>query len=80
VTQTRAIQQPREQADGIRPFRVNFPEAELTDLLRRINAQLTTALVATRFVSLPRGHFAGTVQPAIAPVVLLQKILAMRRE
>ena len=37
-SQTRATQESSEQADSIRPFRVNFSEAELTDLLRRINA------------------------------------------
>ena len=30
--------QRSEQADAIRPFQVDFPEAELTDLRRRINA------------------------------------------
>jgi pimeloyl-ACP methyl ester carboxylesterase len=38
MLQTRATQESSEQADSIRPFRVNFSEAELTDLLRRINA------------------------------------------
>jgi pimeloyl-ACP methyl ester carboxylesterase len=38
MPQTRATQESSEQADSIRPFRVNFSEAELTDLLRRINA------------------------------------------
>ena len=41
MTQTSATQQGREQADdknAIRPFHVNVPEAELTELRRRINA------------------------------------------
>src|SRR6266478_8616451 len=37
MTQTSATQRGSEQADAIRPFNVNFPEAELTDLRRRIN-------------------------------------------
>ena len=41
MTQTSATQQGREQADdknAIRPFPVNVPEADLTELRRRINA------------------------------------------
>jgi hypothetical protein len=42
MTQTSATQRGREQPadkDAIRPFqKVNFPEAELTELRRRINA------------------------------------------
>src|SRR3981189_3691534 len=38
MTQTSATQRGSEQADAIRPFDVNFPEAELTELRRRINA------------------------------------------
>src|SRR5580692_11053006 len=41
MTQTSATQQGREQADdknAIRPFHVNVPETELTELRRRINA------------------------------------------
>ena len=41
TTQTRATQEGSEQAtdrSAIRPFRVNVPEAELTELRRRINA------------------------------------------
>jgi pimeloyl-ACP methyl ester carboxylesterase len=38
MTQTSATQRGSEQADAIRPFHVNFPEAELTELRRRINA------------------------------------------
>ena len=41
MTQTSATQQGREQADdknAIRPFHVNIPEADLTELRRRINA------------------------------------------
>src|SRR5882757_5802586 len=38
MTQTSATQRGSEQADAIRPFNVNFPEAELTELRRRINA------------------------------------------
>src|ERR1700722_7990996 len=38
MTQTSATQRGSEQPDSIRPFHVNFPEAELTDLRRRINA------------------------------------------
>src|SRR5437660_3819096 len=38
MTQTSATQRSSEQADAIRPFNVNFPEAELTELGRRINA------------------------------------------
>jgi pimeloyl-ACP methyl ester carboxylesterase len=41
MTKTSATQQGREQAAGrnaIRPFHVNVPEAELTELRRRINA------------------------------------------
>src|ERR1700729_484115 len=36
MSQTSATQQNRE--DAIRPFQANFPEAELTDLRKRINA------------------------------------------
>src|SRR6202022_4761956 len=38
MTQTSATQRGSEQADAIRPFNVNFPKAELTELHRRINA------------------------------------------
>src|SRR5258708_5754496 len=38
MTQTSATQRSSEQADAIRPLNVNFPEAELTELRRRINA------------------------------------------
>src|ERR1700692_459213 len=38
MTQTSATQRGSEQADAIRPFNVNFPEAELTELRSRINA------------------------------------------
>jgi hypothetical protein len=40
MTQTSATQRGREQPDknAIRPFRVNVPEAELTELRRRIKA------------------------------------------
>jgi pimeloyl-ACP methyl ester carboxylesterase len=40
MTQTSAIQQGNKQAsdNAIRPFQVNVPEAELTELRRRINA------------------------------------------
>src|SRR5580704_6953717 len=36
MTQTSAMQQRSD--DAIRPFHMNFPKAELTDLRRRINA------------------------------------------
>ncbi len=39
MTETIATQRGREQADAIRPFRVNVSEAELTELRRRINAE-----------------------------------------
>jgi pimeloyl-ACP methyl ester carboxylesterase len=38
MTQTGATQRGSEQADAIRPFHVNFPQTELTELRRRINA------------------------------------------
>src|SRR6266849_7531757 len=38
MTQKSATQRGSEQADAIRPFHVNVPEAELTELRRRINA------------------------------------------
>src|ERR1700730_12469362 len=38
MTQTSATQRGSEQADAIRPFHVNIPEAELTELRRRIKA------------------------------------------
>src|SRR5690348_13879373 len=38
MTQTSATQRGSEQADAIRPFNVNFPEPELAELRRRINA------------------------------------------
>src|SRR6202048_4220358 len=38
MTQTSATQRGSEQADAIRLFNVNFPEAELTELRRLINA------------------------------------------
>src|SRR5688572_14721273 len=37
MTQTSATQQASDK-NAIRPFQVNFPEAELTELRRRINA------------------------------------------
>src|SRR5467141_3261794 len=38
MTESTAVQRGSEQADAIRPFNVNFPEAEVTELRRRINA------------------------------------------
>src|SRR6202171_1709744 len=38
MTQTSATQRGSEQADAIRPFHVSFPESELTELRKRINA------------------------------------------
>jgi len=38
MTESTAAQRGSEQADAIRPFNVDFPEAELTELRRRINA------------------------------------------
>src|SRR6266478_3787226 len=38
MTESTAVQRGSEQADAIRPFNVNFPEAEITELRRRINA------------------------------------------
>jgi pimeloyl-ACP methyl ester carboxylesterase len=38
MTQSSATQRGSEEADAIRPFHVNVPEAELTELRRRINA------------------------------------------
>jgi Epoxide hydrolase N terminus len=41
MTQTSATQRGKDQAAdkyAIRPFRVNVPEAELTELRRRVNA------------------------------------------
>ena len=38
MTQSSATQRGSEQADAIRPFQVDVPEAELTDLRRRIRA------------------------------------------
>ena len=41
MTESSAAQRATKQAvdkDAIRPFHVNFPEAELTELRRRINA------------------------------------------
>jgi pimeloyl-ACP methyl ester carboxylesterase len=38
MTQTSATQRGSEQADAIRPFQANVPEADLTDLGRRIQA------------------------------------------
>jgi pimeloyl-ACP methyl ester carboxylesterase len=38
MTQGSATQRGSEQADAIRPFHMNFPEADLTDLRRRIHA------------------------------------------
>jgi pimeloyl-ACP methyl ester carboxylesterase len=38
VTESIATQRASEQADAIRPFQMNFPEAELTELRRRVNA------------------------------------------
>src|SRR3989442_5666826 len=38
MTQSSATQRGSEQADAIRPFHVNVPEAELTELRRRISA------------------------------------------
>ena len=43
MTQTTGTQRGSEQAsdkNAIRPFHVNVPEAELTELRRRINATL----------------------------------------
>src|SRR5690349_16110741 len=37
MTQSSAAPPRGEQANAIRPFKVNVPEAELTELLRRIN-------------------------------------------
>jgi pimeloyl-ACP methyl ester carboxylesterase len=38
ATATPPVRRPAADKDAIRPFRVNVPEAELTDLRRRINA------------------------------------------
>ena len=38
MTESSAAQRGSKQADAIRPFQVNFPEAELTELRKRINA------------------------------------------
>jgi len=38
MTQSSATQRGSEEADAIRPFQVNVPEADLTDLRRRIQA------------------------------------------
>ena len=38
MTQTGATQQGAQQAPAIRPLEVNFPEAEITEMRRRINA------------------------------------------
>jgi pimeloyl-ACP methyl ester carboxylesterase len=38
MTESIATQRASEQADAIRPFQMNFPEAELTELRRRVNA------------------------------------------
>jgi len=38
MTESSATQRGSEQADAIRPFQVNVPEADLTDLHRRIQA------------------------------------------
>ena len=38
MTESSAAQRGSEQADAIRPFQANFPEAELTELRKRINA------------------------------------------
>ena len=38
MTQSSATQRGSEQVDAIRPFQVNVPEADLTDLRKRINA------------------------------------------
>lgn len=38
MTQTSAAPQRSEQADAIRPFRINFREEDFTELRRRINA------------------------------------------
>jgi pimeloyl-ACP methyl ester carboxylesterase len=38
MAQASATQRGSEQGDAIRPFQANFPEAELTELRRRINA------------------------------------------
>jgi pimeloyl-ACP methyl ester carboxylesterase len=38
MTQSSATQRGSEQSDAIRPFQVNVPEADLTDLRRRIQA------------------------------------------
>src|SRR6267154_514057 len=38
MTESTAVQRGSEQADAIRPFNVNFPEAEITELRQRIAA------------------------------------------
>ena len=38
MTQTSATQRGSERVDATRPFHVNVPETELTELRRRINA------------------------------------------
>jgi pimeloyl-ACP methyl ester carboxylesterase len=38
MTESIATQRASQQADAIRPFQMNFPEAELTELRRRVNA------------------------------------------
>ena len=38
MTQTTGTQRSSGQADAIRPFHVNVPETDLTELRRRINA------------------------------------------
>src|SRR6202158_2760700 len=56
MTQTSATQRGSEQADAIRPFHVNIPEAELTELPRSIYStkwrDWETAAAATQCVQL----------------------------
>jgi hypothetical protein len=56
MTQASATQRGSEQADAIRPFQVNVPEPDLTDLRKRINAtkwpERETVTDATRGVQL----------------------------
>src|SRR5258705_1811910 len=57
MIQTSATQRGSELADAIRPFHVNVPEAELTELRRRINAakwpERETVAHASQGVQLP---------------------------
>ena len=65
MTQTSATQRGSEQADAIRPFNVNFPEAELTELRRRINAtkwpERETVTDASQGVQLATSPYLPTV-------------------